>query len=57
MASSDLEIIMIQLYSYREDIEYCSSDIKKEYDIEAVYNKSWAKFVQETIDSYEFQLA
>ena len=57
MASSDLEIIMIQLYSYREDIEYCSSDIKKEYDIEAIYNKSWAKFVQETIDSYEYQLA
>jgi len=48
---------MAQLYSYKEDIPYCSNEIKKEYDIEYIYSQNWAKLIKETIDSYEFQLA
>jgi hypothetical protein len=47
---------MAQVYSYREDIQYCSSEIKKEYEIEQIFNKNWPKLIQETIDSYQFQL-
>lgn len=53
---SDLDCIMAQVCSYREDIEYCSSEIKKEYDIEQIFSKNWPKLIQDTIDSYEFQL-
>ena len=56
IVNSDLEIIMAQLSCYKEDIQYCSNDIKREYDIENIYNKNWPKLVQETIESYEFQL-
>lgn len=56
VATSDLDCIMAQVFSYKEDIEYCSSEIKKEYDIEKIYSNNWPKLIQDTIDSYEFQL-
>lgn len=53
---SDIELILAQIYTYQEDIQYCSADIKKEYDVEVIHNKQWEQFVNETITSYEFQL-
>ena len=53
---SDIELILAQIYTYQEDIQYCSADIKKEYDVEVIHHKSWEHFVNETITSYEFQL-
>lgn len=53
---SDIELILAQIYTYQEDIQYCSAEIEKEYNVEVIHNKAWDAFVNETITSYEFQL-
>jgi hypothetical protein len=50
LTTSDLEII------YKEDIESCSNDVKREFELEKIYHSNWGAFVKETISSYEFQL-
>ena len=57
MIASDQEIIMAQIWSYKEDIQYCSQEIKQEFDIEKIANRNWNAFVNDQISQYEFQLA
>lgn len=56
ITATDLEIILAQICTYKEDIQYCAGDVKREFDIERIYNSNWEGFVKETINSYEFQL-
>lgn len=57
LIASDQEIIMAQIWSYKEDIQYCSQEIKQEFDVEKIANKNWNAFVNDQISQYEFQLA
>ena len=54
--ASDQEIILAQIWSYKEDIQYCSQEIKQEFDVEYIANKNWNAFVKDQISQYEFQL-
>jgi hypothetical protein len=54
--ASDLETIMAQMSCYKDDIQYCSNEIKKEFDFDVIHAKNWDHLVSETINTYEFQL-
>jgi hypothetical protein len=56
ITGTDLEIILAQICTYKEDIQYCSGDVKREFDIERIFSNNWENFVRETINGYEFQL-
>ncbi len=56
LTSSDLKIIGVQLFAYKEDIESCSNEVKREFELEKIYHSNWGAFVKETISSYELQL-
>jgi hypothetical protein len=56
ITTTDLEIILAQICTYKEDIQYCSGEVKREFDIERIFNNNWEAFVKETINGYEFQL-
>ena len=45
MLASDIEIIMSQLCCYKEDIQYCSNEIKREFDFETIASKNWDHLV------------
>lgn len=49
-------MILVQIQAYREDIQYCSSEIKKQFDLDKIASNNWETLVTETINSYEFQL-
>lgn len=55
-AKSDMDIIIAQIESYKEDIGVCNNEIKAEFEISKISSSNWDKLVDETIDSYEFQL-
>lgn len=57
IVKGDLELITAQIFTYKEDIEYCSAEVKREFDIERISHSNWEAFVRETINSYEFQLS
>ena len=50
-------MIMLQACTYREVIYSCSNEIKKEFDLDKIAHNKWRGFVEETINSYEFQLS
>ena len=52
LITSDQDIIMAQIWSYKEDIQYCSQEIKQEFDIERIANKNWNAFVNDQISQY-----
>lgn len=49
-------MILAQICTYKEDIQYCSGEVKREFDIDRIYHNNWEAFVRETINGYEFQL-
>lgn len=56
MTLSDVDIINAQMTTYKEFIEYCSPEIKDEFNVDKIVNKNWGVMVDETISSYEWQL-
>jgi len=47
---------LAQICTYKEGIEYCSGEIKREFDIDRIYSNNWSNLVKDTINGYEFQL-
>ena len=48
---------MSQMTCYKEDIQYCSNDIKKQYEFDVIHTQNWDALVSDTINAYQFQLA
>lgn len=48
---------MAQMLVYMSEIANCSNEIKKEFEFEVIHSKNWEGLVNETIDTYVYQLS